>query len=304
MPFDSLPSGTSCSINLHPEGVDGCLQVLLLCDWGPVTLPGGCGVSRSPNAEERSIMLNPAALAPTCALDYVECDGKPMSDNTLQFRWIIILTDNLTALFVPQVDVFVSGNQMWYPIEGEPEVCTAPDVYVVFGRPKGYRGSYKQWEEANIPMTVVFEIVSPTNTYQEMADKFAFYEEHGVLEYYVYDPEKNRLEVYLRQGSTLVRIRGGKEFVSPRLGIRFELTEEEMIVRYPNGDPFIPFEELKGLRDKAEQRATQAEQRADKATKHAGRLRELVAKSVKQEATAEELAELQSLLEGPPANGA
>jgi len=37
---------------------------------------------------------------------------------------------------------------------------------------------------------VVFEVLSPSNTQQEMADKRAFYEEHGVEEYYVYDPDR------------------------------------------------------------------------------------------------------------------
>ena len=34
---------------------------------------------------------------------------------------------------------------------------------VVFGRPKGYRGSYRQWEEGGIAPQVVFEILSPGN---------------------------------------------------------------------------------------------------------------------------------------------
>lgn len=50
---------------------------------------------------------------------------------------------------------------LWYPVESHPEIRTAPDVLVVFGRPKGHRGSYKQWEEDNIPPQVVFEILSP-----------------------------------------------------------------------------------------------------------------------------------------------
>jgi Uma2 family endonuclease len=40
---------------------------------------------------------------------------------------------------------------------------------VVFGRPKGDRGSYKQWEENNIIPQVVFEILCPGNRSQEMA---------------------------------------------------------------------------------------------------------------------------------------
>jgi Uma2 family endonuclease len=45
----------------------------------------------------------------------------------------------------------------------------APDVMVVFGRPKGERRSYRQWQEGNIAPQVVFEILSSGNTLKEMA---------------------------------------------------------------------------------------------------------------------------------------
>ena len=96
----------------------------------------------------------------------------------------------------------IPQNHLWYPVEGHPEIRIAPDVYVVFGRPKGHRGSYQQWEEDNVPLTVVFEVLSPGNTYPEMDVKHAFYEEHGVEEYYVYDPESNPLSVFVRRGKT------------------------------------------------------------------------------------------------------
>lgn len=109
-------------------------------------------------------MLNPAAFGTPGAIVYPESDGLPMSDNTRQFRWIVTLAGNLAALFREHDDIFVSGNQFWYTVEGEPEIRAAPDVYVVFGRPKGDRPSYKQWEEGNVPTTVVFEVLSPGNT--------------------------------------------------------------------------------------------------------------------------------------------
>ena len=55
---------------------------------------------------------------------------------------------------------------------------------VVLGRPKRHRGSYKQWEEEDIPPQVVFEVASPGNTQAEWDAKLAFYEQYGVLEYY------------------------------------------------------------------------------------------------------------------------
>jgi len=233
---------------------------------------------------------------------YPESDGLPMSDNTKQFNWIVVLFGNIAALFRDRPDVFVGGNQFWYPVEGEPEVKQAPDVYVVFGRPRGHRPSYKQWEEGNVPMTVVFEVLSPGNTYEEMSDKEAFYEEHGVEEYYIYNPDSNRLKVFLRRGEVFVRVRKVQDFESPRLGIRFDLSGEEMVVYYPNGERFLSFDELKA-RQEEEQRLRQeeqrlrlaAEQRAEEMQQRASRLAELSRKARRGEATPEELAELERL---------
>src|SRR4051812_555721 len=102
---------------------------------------------------------------------YPESDGKPMAENTRQLDWILKLVGNLKVLVEDRPDVFAAGNQNWYPVEKHPEVVQAPDAYVVFGRPKGFRPSWKQWEEGNTPLTVVFEVRSPGNTTPEMADK-------------------------------------------------------------------------------------------------------------------------------------
>ena len=219
-----------------------------------------------------------------------------MADNSLQLQWMFVLVGNLAALFRDREDVFVCGNQFWYPVEGEPEIRLAPDVYAVFGRPKGHRPSYKQWEEGGIPMTVVFEILSPGNDPLEMADKQAFYDDYGAEEYYVYDPDSNGLHGYVRKGESLRRQRPMKGFISPRLGIHFDLSGPELVVRYPDGRPFLTFEELEALRVQTEQRAEHAEQRAEHAEQRAARMAELALKVVRQTATSEEALELQRLL--------
>lgn len=99
-------------------------------------------------------------------IHYPETDGKPMADNTRQARWSLTLYGNLLALYRAVADVFVAADNLWYPKQGEPDTCIAPDVYVAFGRPKGERDSYKQWEENNVPVTVVFEIQSPGDSCQ------------------------------------------------------------------------------------------------------------------------------------------
>jgi Uma2 family endonuclease len=253
----------------------------------------------------------------TPAVIYPDSDGQPMADNTRQFRWIVVLAGNLAALFRDRADVFVSGDQFWYPVEGDAELRTAPDVYVVFGRPKGDRGSYKQWEEGGVPMTVVFEILSPSNTVPEMADKQAFYGEHGVEEFYIYDPDTNVLRGFIRRGTALLRVRKMNGFVSPRLGIRFDLSGPELAVYRPDGRPFLTFEELEAERVQLEaervqleaeraqavQRAEQAEDLAKQATERAKKAEHLASLSIKamrQQASPEELAELERLLQQAP----
>jgi Uma2 family endonuclease len=227
-------------------------------------------------------------LPPSGPIVYPESDGLPMSDNTRQFHWIYVLFGNLAALFADRADVFVCGNQFWYPVEGHPEINNSPDVYVVFGRPKGHRAFYKQWEEGNVPLTVVFEILSPSNTVEEMDDKRLFYEEHGVEEYYVCNPETNRLLAYVRRGEVLRRVRPLVGFVSPRLGIRFDLSAEEMVVYRPDGRRFLSFEELDRERDQIQ--------------KQASRLAELSRKARRGQASPEEVQELERLEEqaAPP----
>ena len=115
---------------------------------------------------------------------YPETDGEPMAQNTKQAEVMMTLKENLDALFADRDDVFVAIGHFWYPVKGHPEIRQAPDVMVVLGRPKRHRGSYKQWEEEDIPPQVVFEVASPGNTQAEWDAKLAFYEQYGVLEYY------------------------------------------------------------------------------------------------------------------------
>jgi len=93
------------------------------------------------------------------AIVYPDSDGKPIAENTLQFEWIVTIKEGLDRAFHDRPDVFVAGDLFWYPVEGRPDICTAPDALVAIGRPKGHRGSYKQWEEDGIAPQVVFEVL-------------------------------------------------------------------------------------------------------------------------------------------------
>lgn len=194
---------------------------------------------------------------------YPDQDGNRMSDNTKQFRWIVVIEQNLEALFADDPLVFVAGDLLWYPIEGDNKTRTAPDAMVAFGRPKGDRGSYQQWKEDNIPPQVVFEILSPGNRLTEMNKKQEFYDRHGVEEYYLYDPDRNDLSGWLRTNDRLSVIEEMQSWVSPRLGIRFESSEEELQLYLPSGEPFKTHTQLLQQRDQAMQRADQFEQQAE-----------------------------------------
>ncbi len=205
---------------------------------------------------------------------YPDSDGQPMADNTLQFEWIVLLKENLEILFAADPQVFVAGDLLWYPVEGHPEIRVAPDVMVAFGRPKGYRGSYKQWEEGGIGPQVVFEILSPGNSVKEMAKKQAFYSRYGVKEYYIYDPDSNEFNALWRKDDELEVIENAEDWVSPRLKIRFVQTEEILQVFYPDGKPFLSSLEFSKQLEQAEMRAQQEAARAEQEATNARRLAE------------------------------
>jgi hypothetical protein len=107
---------------------------------------------------------------------------------------------------------------------------------------------------------VVFEVLSPNNTEEEMAEKLVFYERFGVEEYYMLDPDLPALEVYLRRQGQLHR-EAGEEHVSPRLGIRFLCQDNVLSVFHPNGRRFQSFVEVRAERKALAQRVTRMKER-------------------------------------------
>jgi Uma2 family endonuclease len=193
---------------------------------------------------------------------YPDSDGKPMAENTIQYRWIVRLVTNLKHLFQGQT-VFVAGDLFWYPrqVEVPPAPAQAPDVMVVIGRPDGDRGSYKQWEEENIAPQVVFEILSPSNTATEMLNKQSFYGQHGVLEMFFYDPDAKDFWGLIRSEqnqdfSPITQL--NFPWTSPTLGIRFEMGTEGLMVFNPNGEPFKDPDVIFAERDQIQQQRDRA----------------------------------------------
>ena len=215
---------------------------------------------------------------------YPESDGLPLADNTTQFRLITTIHGGLDVLLS---DTFVAADLLWYPVEGDPNTSAAPDVMVAFGRPKGERRSYKQWEEDDVAPQVVFEIASPSNSLKELEDKkFKFYRKHGVEEYYLFDPDRQTLKGWLRdadrsdEGSldgddldeeSLRPIAEMNGWVSPRLEVRFEVEDGELQLYRPDGEPFATYAQVVEQRQQERERAESERIRADRAEERADR---------------------------------
>ena len=208
------------------------------------------------------MVVQPTTLNPT-EIIYPETDGKPMANNTEQFNWIVAIEQNLEWLFANDPNVFVAGDLFWYPVEGKPHIVNAPDVLVVLGRPKGKRGSYMQWKEEGIAPQVVFEILSPGNTKSEMERKLVFYERYGVEEYYIYNPDNYQFQGWQRGDGGLDVIETSENFVSPRLGIRFEVSEAELQIYHPDGAKFLSYVEINQQLEQEIQWAETERQRAE-----------------------------------------
>lgn len=190
---------------------------------------------------------------------YPDSDGKPMADNTKQFELIVEIKKGLDLLYINDPNVFIAGDLFWYPVQGQPKIVTAPDVMVVFGRHKGDRGSYRQWEEDNIAPQVVFEILSPSNDRLEMSKKLLFFDRHKVEEYYLYDPETNLLDIWIRTSEGLEPIAQSDNWISPRLGVRFDISTGRLQLYKPDGTKFYSYIEVNQLLEQTAQQLAEAQ---------------------------------------------
>ena len=215
----------------------------------------------------------------TAEIIYPSSDGQPMAESTIQYKLIVKIKEGCESLFKDDPNVFVAADLLWYPVEGRIDISQAPDTMVVFGRPKGDRPSYIQYREDNIGPQVVFEIRSHNDRQTKMNKKLAFYQRHGVEEYYLYDPERNELQGWQRIEGNLEVIEPMEGWISPRLEVRFELGEDGLEIYRPDGEKFLSYAELEEERVLSRQRLQQESQRAEQESQRA----EQAEQKVKQE---------------------
>lgn len=124
---------------------------------------------------------------------YPERDGRLMGETDFHIGLLMDLCFALDNYFRNQPDVYVSGNLLIYYVEGNPKKRVAPDVFVVRGVPKGQRRIYKLWEEGVMPQFII-ELTSRQTWREDLQEKWRLYEQLGVQEYFIFDPEYDYLE--------------------------------------------------------------------------------------------------------------
>jgi len=156
----------------------------------------------TPPASAKEVM---EAILPRLRLPkvyYPESDGEPMAETDVHRKQMVYLIEALDDYFRHEPQVYVAGNLFVYYEEGNPAAVVAPDVFVVFGVPKGDRRIYKVWEEGKAP-DVVFEITSAGTRWEDLGSKRGTYAYLGVREYFLFDPLGEYLQPVL-QGWQLV----------------------------------------------------------------------------------------------------
>lgn len=123
---------------------------------------------------------------------YPESDGKQMGETDFHIQTITYLYQALSAFFASETNVKVSADIMFYYEENNPRKVFAPDVMVVKGVGNHPRRTYKLWEEKQFPQ-VIFEISSRKTWGDDLNKKWLLYQQFGVKEYYIFDPEYDYL---------------------------------------------------------------------------------------------------------------
>lgn len=216
------------------------------------------------------------------AVYYPETDGKPMAETDRHRQSMVDLIESLKNFFAGEDEVYVSGNLLLYYIPGNTRKSLAPDVFVVRGVPKQQRRTYKLWEE-RVPI-VVIEVSSRETKKEDLGRKKELYEQFGVPEYFIFDPEYKLKPAFrafrLKAGQYVeVAIAGGR-IPSAELGLELVDTGRTLRLFNPRTGEilFTPEEEAEArlgalLRaEHAEERAEHAEERAELL---AAKLREL-----------------------------
>ena len=204
-----------------------------------------------------------ATLSPV--IEYPASDGQPMAETGIHVQAIILLQQALQDFFADRPDVFVASDMFWYWKEGATDDAhrTAPDVMAVEGVGNHQRRTFNSFDEGGAVPAIIFEMASRDTWRDDENDKYRQYEQLGVREYVMFDPEglylSSPIKAYRLNNSAYHRIyqRAG-EFQS-ELG--FRMRAEGTVLRLidaETGEP-IPTREEKAAAEKTRADSLQAE---------------------------------------------
>ena len=192
---------------------------------------------------------------------------EPMPETSLHYYFSALIVSAIRWIFRDRNDVFVAANFAWFPV---PNDSRDPDVMVAFGRPNHPRSSWRNEREEGVSPSVVFEMKSKSNSRAHISAKRAWYDQHGVSEYYEYDPDQGTFRAWLRNESgKLEAVLPGTGMLSPALGIRFILHGPALELIGPDGrvlGDYVSAEAAAGAeRERAEAERERAEAERDRA---------------------------------------
>lgn len=121
---------------------------------------------------------------------YPTGDGLPMSATDFHGRQISTFSDQLRDYFQNNPLVYVGTDSFVYYDPTDKNKKVAPDIYVVLGVSSfPARRSFYTWAEGASP-TVVFEFLSEETEKEDKGEKLRkYFEDIGVLEYFIHQPE-------------------------------------------------------------------------------------------------------------------
>lgn len=177
------------------------------------------------------------------AIHYPETDGENMGETALHYKVIHYLFGCLQAFLADRDDVFMAANLMVYYEKDNPRKYYAPDLMLVFGVSGHNRSSYKAWEENQFPQVVV-EVASESTYENDLGKKRRDYEQLGVEEYFLLDPENEYLPqpiMFFRLEANRLRLQPISEsnVFSTRLGLEFRHTIDGIRLFNPQTNQFL-----------------------------------------------------------------
>lgn len=124
--------------------------------------------------------------------EHMEIETRPMAETDLHRDQIYYLIESLKIYFNHLDDVYVTGNNLVYYEQDTERKVFSPDVMISFDVANKTRHTYKLWEEKIFPQ-VIFEVSSRLTWSEDLNRKWLLYQQFGLKEYYVFDPEYDYL---------------------------------------------------------------------------------------------------------------